>query len=101
MSPTQPPKNPTPLKGDPRPDTSKSGDKGGKTRLYALAAEMKLDTKVVLDLCQELGFSQITSTLKSLEPDQVTSIKSRVKNGPAKPAPMAAAASVVSGANRA
>ncbi len=64
--------------------------KTGKPRVYALAAEMNLDTKAVLELCQELGFSAITSQLKALEPEQVEAIRARVKKGAPKPAPAAA-----------
>ena len=70
---------------------------GGKPRVYALAGELNLESKVLLDICKELGFTAITSQLKALEPEQVDAIKDRVKRGAAKTAavagkPVAAAA---------
>ena len=70
-----------------------------KVRVYALAKELKLDTKDILDLCHELGYAGIKNQLSGLEPDHVVALKKRVKEGPkshaaptpttAKPAPVA------------
>ena len=56
-----------------------------KVRVYILAKELKLETKDLLVICQELGFSGIKNQLSGLEPDQVSALKKRVKDGPAKP----------------
>ena len=63
---------------------AKGSAKGGKPRVYALAAELNVDTKTVLEHCRELGYKSITSQLKALEPEQVDAIRERIKN-PAKP----------------
>jgi translation initiation factor IF-2 len=55
--------------------------KGGKRRVYELAADLKLDTKTVLEFCKELGFTSITSQLKALEPEQADAIRDRAKRG--------------------
>ena len=53
-----------------------------KVRVYALAKELKLDTKDILDLCHELGYPSIKNQLSGLEPDHVVALKKRVKEGP-------------------
>ncbi len=53
-----------------------------KVRVYALAKELKLDTKDILDLCHELGYPSIKNQLSGLEPDHVVALKKRVKDGP-------------------
>ncbi len=57
-----------------------------KVRVYILAKELKLETKDLLGICQELGFAGIKNQLSGLEPDQVNALKKRVKDGPAKSA---------------
>ena len=66
-------------KSEPKPDAKANA----KPRVYNVAAELNLETKEVLDLCKELGFTAITSQLKALESDQVEAIRQRVKRGPA------------------
>ncbi len=61
-----------------------------KVRVYALAKELKLDTKDILDLCHELGYAGIKNQLSGLEPEHVTALKTRVKAGPKTAAPTAA-----------
>ena len=53
-----------------------------KVRVYALAKELKLDTKDILDLCSELGYPSIKNQLSGLEPEHVDALKKRVKEGP-------------------
>jgi translation initiation factor IF-2 len=70
--------------------------KGGKRRVYELAADLKLDTKTVLEFCKELGFTAITSQLKALDPEQAEAIRERAKRGgPKAAAPPAPARPVV------
>ena len=73
-------------------ETKDAKGAAGKPRVYALAVELNLESKAVLDICKELGFSAITSQLKALEPDQVDAIKNRVKRGPVKAGQAAPAA---------
>jgi len=57
-------------------------EKDKKVRVFALAKELNLESKVLLDYCKELGFAGITNQLNGLEPDQAVSLKERVKKGP-------------------
>ena len=61
-------------------DAAKDG-KGGKPRVYSMASELNVDTKTVLEYCKDLGYTSITSQLKSLEPEQVDALRERHKNG--------------------
>jgi len=58
-----------------------------KVRVYILAKELKLETKDLLAICQELGFAGIKNQLSGLEADQVGALKKRVKDGPKQAAP--------------
>ena len=58
-----------------------------KTRVFALAKELHLETKVLLEYCKELGFTGIKNQLAGLESDQVEALRTRVKSGPKKAAP--------------
>ena len=59
-----------------------------KIRIYALAKEWKVDSKVILDYCKELGFDA-KNQLSSLEPEQIDAITVR-KTGGTKTATMRA-----------
>jgi len=64
------------------------GDK--KPRVFNLAADLKLDTKIVLEFCKELGFTSIKNQLNALDPEQVDALKDRAKKGAPKPSSSAA-----------
>jgi translation initiation factor IF-2 len=67
------------------PQTREKTDKPSKdkkVRVFALAKELNLESKVLVDLCKELGFTGITSQLNVLEPEQTEALKERVKKGP-------------------
>ena len=55
-------------------------------RIYSLAKELKLDSKVLVDLCTKAGVSGKGSALASLTDEEVVKIKSYL-SGPAKAAP--------------
>ena len=67
-----------------------------KVRVYALARELNVESKDLLDLCKQQGFD-VKNQLSSLEPEQRDTIEQLVKRGghkpssaaPAKPAPPA------------
>ncbi|MBA4188501.1 MAG: translation initiation factor IF-2 [Planctomycetaceae bacterium] len=63
--------------------------------MFALAKELNVDSKVLVDLCKELGFAGITSQLNGLEAAQAESLRTRVKKGGAKPASPTAAAPAI------
>jgi translation initiation factor IF-2 len=75
---------------DPKADAKSAG----KPRVYALAAELNLDTKAVLEFCKELGYAGVKNQLSALELDQADAIRDRAKRGPktAMPAPTAPSA---------
>ncbi len=56
-----------------------------KVRLYALARELHMESKDLLDLCRQNGID-IKNQLSSLEPEQRDQIVGLVKRGPAAPA---------------
>lgn len=62
-------------------------------RIYSLAKELKLDSKVLVDLCAKAGVTGKGSALASLTDEEVVKIKAFLAGGAAKPA--AAAAPVV------
>lgn len=64
------------------PQTKEKPEKDKKVRVFALAKELNLESKVLVDICKELGFPGITSQLNGLEPDQVDTLKERIKAGP-------------------
>ncbi|HVW35967.1 MAG TPA: hypothetical protein VHB99_01640, partial [Pirellulales bacterium] len=81
------------------------------SRIYALAKELKLDSKVLVDLCAKAGVTGKGSALASLTDEEVVRIKAYVTGGAgaakpakeavaAKPAPAMAAPVAESGALR-
>jgi translation initiation factor IF-2 len=62
--------------------TKEKETKDKKVRVFNLAKELNLESKVLLDYCKELGFSEIKNQLNGLEPEQVDALKERVKKGP-------------------
>jgi translation initiation factor IF-2 len=58
-----------------------------KVRVYQLARELNLDTKILLDMCKQAGFD-VKNQLSNLEPEQRDVLLEIVKRGPqtAKPA---------------
>jgi len=66
--------------------------KDKKVRVFALAKELNLESKVLVDLCKELGFAGITNQLNGLDPDQIDHLKDRIKKGPKATAPGGVAA---------
>ena len=62
-------------------------------RIYALAKELKLDSKVLVDLCPKAGVTGKGSALASLTDEEVEKIRSFLASGasraPARPAPTA------------
>jgi len=67
-----------------------------KVRVFALARQLGVDSKTVIDLCKSLGFD-VKSQLASLETDQVELLKQRIAKGikPAAPEPVRPAAAAV------
>jgi translation initiation factor IF-2 len=55
-------------------------DSKDKVRVFALARNLGVDSKTVIDLCKSMGFD-VKSQLASLEPDQVDALKQRVAKG--------------------
>ncbi|VTU02263.1 translation initiation factor if-2 : Translation initiation factor IF-2 OS=Singulisphaera acidiphila (strain ATCC BAA-1392 / DSM 18658 / VKM B-2454 / MOB10) GN=infB PE=3 SV=1: IF2_N: GTP_EFTU: GTP_EFTU_D2: IF-2 [Gemmataceae bacterium] len=74
------------------PQTKEKPEKDKKVRVFALAKELNVDSKVLVDLCKELGFAGITSQLNGLEAAQAEALRGRVKKGPKAAAPSPAAA---------
>jgi translation initiation factor IF-2 len=62
------------------PQTKDAKEK--KVRVFNLAKDLNLESKVLLDYCKELGFAGITNQLNGLDPDQVEAVKVRAKKGP-------------------
>src|SRR5258707_6005246 len=62
------------------PQTKDAKEK--KVRVFNLAKELNVESKLLLDYCKELGFAGITNQLNGLEPDQAEALKERVKKGP-------------------
>ncbi|QEG32407.1 Translation initiation factor IF-2 [Gemmata obscuriglobus] len=56
--------------------------KDKKVRVFNLAKELNVESKVLLDYCKELGFADIKNQLNGLEPEQADALKERVKKGP-------------------
>ncbi len=51
-----------------------------KVRVYALAREMNIESKDLLDMCRQLGFD-VKNQLSNLEPEHVQAIEELVKKG--------------------
>src|SRR5438270_3743239 len=60
-----------------------------RVRVYALARELNVESKDLLDLCKQAGF-EVKNQLSNLETDQVALLKDLIKRGP-KTAPAAPA----------
>src|SRR5437763_8939810 len=60
-----------------------------KVRVYALARELNVDTKILLDLCKQAGFD-VKNQLSNLEPEQRDALEVMMKKGAAAPAKAAA-----------
>ena len=56
-----------------------------KIRVYVLARELNVDTKVLLDMCKQAGYD-VKNQLSNLEPEQRDAIESLLKAGSQKPA---------------
>ena len=59
-------------------------------RIYALAKDLKFDSKELVDLCTKAGITGKGSALASLEDDEVVKLKAFLEGGAAKraaPAP--------------
>ncbi len=66
-------------------------------RIYALAKELKLDSKDLVDICTKAGITGKGSALASLEDAEVDKVKSYLVGGDKKSAPAAAAATAKPG----
>src|SRR5437764_14911579 len=61
-----------------------------RVRVYALARELDMESKDLLDLCKQAGFD-VKNQLSNLEAEQVVMIKDMIKRGPkTSPAPPSA-----------
>ncbi|MEI7686788.1 MAG: translation initiation factor IF-2 N-terminal domain-containing protein, partial [Planctomycetota bacterium] len=60
-----------------------------KIRVYVLARELNVDTKVLLDMCKQAGYD-VKNQLSNLEPEQRDAIEAVLKAGSQKPAHVAA-----------
>jgi translation initiation factor IF-2 len=52
-----------------------------RVRVYALARELDVESKDLLDLCKQAGFD-VKNQLSNLEPEQVTALRELIKRGP-------------------
>ena len=52
-----------------------------RVRVYALARELNVESKDLLDLCKQAGF-EVKNQLSNLESDQVALLKDLIKRGP-------------------
>ena len=53
------------------PQTKEKDTKEKKVRVFDLAKELNLESKVLLDYCKELGFTGVSNQLSGLAPEQV------------------------------
>ncbi len=58
-------------------DTKDTKEK--KVRVFTLAKELNVESKLLLDYCKELGFAEITNQLSGLIPEQADALKERAK----------------------
>lgn len=56
-----------------------------KIRVYVLARELNVDSKILLDLCKQAGFD-VKNQLSNLEPEQRDALETMMKSGGSKPA---------------
>ncbi|AMV30120.1 hypothetical protein VT84_37350 [Gemmata sp. SH-PL17] len=61
-------------------DTKDAKEK--KVRVFTLAKELNVESKLLLDYCKELGYADITNQLSGLLPEQADALKERTKKGP-------------------
>ena len=54
------------------------------TRIYALATDLKVDSKVLIDLCQKLGIKNKAGALANLTDEDVEKIKAYIAQNPKK-----------------
>src|SRR5262245_48822364 len=52
-----------------------------KVRIYALARELNIDSKDLLDMCRQAGYDKVKNQLSSLDPEQRDAIEAMVKRG--------------------
>ncbi len=64
--------------------------KQAKIRVFALAKELRIETKELLEFCKDLGYSSVSNQLSGLDVEQVDALKARLKGGSIKPAAGAA-----------
>ncbi len=64
-------------------------------RVYVLAKELKVESKLLLEICKELGYEHVKNQLSNLETDQADAVVARIKKGTAKPAAHAPAGPAV------
>ncbi len=62
-------------------------------RIYALAKELKIDSKELVDICKKAGLPGKGSALASLTEEEVVKLKAYLSGGGKKPAPASAPAS--------
>src|SRR5271168_4485230 len=56
-----------------------------KVRVYALARELNIESKDLLDICKKAGFD-VKNQLSNLEPEQRDAVVELIKKGSQKPA---------------
>jgi len=52
-----------------------------KVRIYALARELDIDSKDLLEMCRQAGYDKVKNQLSSLDPEQRDAIELMVKKG--------------------
>ncbi|MFO0821730.1 MAG: translation initiation factor IF-2 N-terminal domain-containing protein [Gemmataceae bacterium] len=78
------------------PQTKEKPEKDKKVRVFALAKELNVETKTLLEFAKELGFAEIKNQLSGLAPEQADALKARAKSGPKAPAAKTSAPGVPS-----
>lgn len=63
-------------------NTTSKDTKEKKVRVFTLAKELNVESKLLLDYCKELGFAEITNQLSGLVPEQADALTERAKKGP-------------------
>ena len=66
-----------------------------KMRVYVLAKELKVESKLLLEICKELGYDHVKNQLSGLETDQTEAVVARIKKGNSKPSPATASPAVL------
>ena len=70
-----------------------------KVRVYALARELNIESKDLLDMCKKAGFD-VKNQLSSLEPEQRDAVVEMIKKASHKPAAAPASGRVMCGRSR-